>query len=195
MEIKSVFNATIYNSNIYQISEEIKKIFHKDLEKIIISNYNGVLTDEFINPKSGGAHFPKFIIWSNEKDPNKVYFCSNYQDGLSNLANIISKNLKCHTVSFMICNDKDIYPGYRYAVSNNGEKLRLLQLIKDGSKWDFFMKGKPLEYEDTTIYESRYYKNKLNNEIIINFLKHENININTFFEPIKNGILFERIMW
>ena len=72
-------------SAIYQIKKtqiESNKIEIREEKSII---------EEYYNPPSGGAHLPQFTCWESEKYPNKVFFISNYEDGLYTLCKAIHR--------------------------------------------------------------------------------------------------------
>lgn len=84
--IFSVFN--ICNFNLFV--DTVKVIFKKQLITGKAEIYSEIPNPNgWVNPQSGGSHFPKFSCWQNKIYPDKVFFISNYEDGLSNVLSLI----------------------------------------------------------------------------------------------------------
>lgn len=84
----SVFEISDFNLFI----ETVKVIFKKELRAGKAEIYSEIPNPSgWVNPQSGGSHFPKFSCWQNKIYPDKVFFISNYEDGLSNVCRIIQK--------------------------------------------------------------------------------------------------------
>ena len=102
--IFSIFDISDFN----KVTDVVKLIFKRELEKGKAYIYPICpVIGEYINPQSGGSHFPKFSCWQNEMYPDKVFFISNYEDGLSNLCRTIQKHLKCNTIMCALSNETD----------------------------------------------------------------------------------------
>lgn len=96
--IFSVFN--ICNFNLFV--DTVKVIFKKQLITGKAEIYSEIPNPNgWVNPQSGGSHFPKFSCWQNKIYPDKVFFISNYEDGLSNVCRIIQKHLRCNIQWFV----------------------------------------------------------------------------------------------
>lgn len=109
--IFSIFDISDFN----EVTDVVKLIFKRELEKGKAYIYPICpVIKEYINPQSGGSHFPKFSCWQNEMYPDKVFFISNYEDGLSNL---------CRTIE-----DQSYYKNIKKRLNNSIIKEYLLKL-------------------------------------------------------------------
>lgn len=125
--IFSIFDISDFN----EVTDVVKLIFKRELEKGKAYIYPICpVIEEYINPQSGGSHFPKFSCWQNEMYPDKVFFISNYEDGLSNLCRTIQKHLKCNTIMCALSNETD-NPFFKFYFSNSNLEERLIQAYKE----------------------------------------------------------------
>ncbi len=51
----------------------------------------------------------------------------------------------------------------------NGNKLRIIQALKDDPRWTFFVKGEPLELENLNYYRKRRIKDRFNKSILLEY--------------------------
>lgn len=186
----SIFNI----SNFRQITDAVKVIFQKELESQKAEIYSGIPNiKEYINPKSGGYHLPKFCCWKNSIYPNHVFFISNYEDGLSNICRTIQKEIKC---SCVICSLSGgiAYPFYKFYFSDSSLKERLIQVYKE-DRWVFYEEGEPLSFENLDYYKNKLIKKRLNNSIIEEYLFKMGIDIFQIDTNIIEGFTFLRKEW
>ena len=88
--------------------DTVKVIFKKQLITGKAEIYSEIPNPNgWVNPQSGGSHFPKFSCWQNKIYPDKVFFISNYEDGLSNVCRIIQKHLRCNIITFALSNETE----------------------------------------------------------------------------------------
>ena len=156
-------------------------------------NYSVAELREYINPQSGGSHFPKFSCWQNEMYPDKVFFISNYEDGLSNLCRTIQKHLKCNTIMCALSNETD-NPFFKFYFSNSNLEERLIQAYKE-DRWVFYEEGIPLSIEDQSYYKNKNIKKRLNNSIIKEYLLKLGIDLCLIDSKISKGFVFIRKEW
>lgn len=163
----SIFDDCDFNS----FSEIVYQIKKEAIETKKIGIYTKLYDfKEYLNPPSGGHHFPAFSFWKNQKYPNKVFFISNYEDGLFTLCNIIHKQLCGNLIMCSMSNESCVSnPAYRFYFSDSTFSERNILVIKD-EKWIFYESGTPLSIENTNYYKKRLIKNRLNNAIIEEYL-------------------------
>ena len=141
----------------------------------------------------------KFILFEPLTNPNVTVFFPNFPDGwytlVLNYPRLFNKN--AFQAGFTVGNTKK-YPAYffHYFFSGNGENWqRTVQAIKE-DKWIFFDGGTPLAIEDISNYRKRKITDRINNEIIIGYLKKAGYDLtnDAFFKPKKNAILFSNVL-
>lgn len=160
--IFSVFN--ICNFNLFV--DTVKVIFKKQLITGKAEIYSEIPNPSgWVNPQSGGSHFPKFSCWQNKIYPDKVFFISNYEDGLSNVCRIIQKHLRCNIITCALSNETETdNPFFKFYFSNSNLEERLIQAYKE-DRWIFYEEGKPLSFENLDYYKRRRITDRLNNNI------------------------------
>lgn len=181
-------------SDFGKFTDAVKDLFDKELRlqkaKLLIEIPN---FEEYINPKSGGAHMPKFCFWKNSMYPNKVFFISNYEDGLSNVCRAIQRRLKC---SYVMCalSEGIKNPFYKFYYSNSFFEERLVQTYKN-PQWVFYEEGTPLLIENTIYYRNRFIKDRLNNTIIKEYMLKLGVDISLIDTHIIDSLVFIRKKW
>ena len=132
--IFSVFN--ICNFNLFV--DTVKVIFKKQLITGKAEIYSEIPNPSgWVNPQSGGSHFPKFSCWQNKIYPDKVFFISNYEDGLSNVCRIIQKHLRCNIITCALSNETETdNQFFKFYLSNSNLEERLIQAYKE-DRWIF----------------------------------------------------------
>lgn len=137
----SVFEISDFNLFI----DTVKVIFKKQLITGKAEIYSEIPNPNgWVNPQSGGSHFPKFSCWQNKIYPDKVFFISNYEDGLSNVCRIIQKHLRCNIITCALSNETETdNPFFKFYFSNSNLDERLIQAYKE-DRWIFYEEGKPL---------------------------------------------------
>ena len=188
--IFSVFNV----SDFILFIEIVNKIFKDEIDDGKADIYSKIPNiDEYIDPKSGGYHLPEFSCWQNKIYPDKVFFISNYEDGLSNVCRIIQEHLKCSAMMCALSNDT-VNPFFKFYFSNSNFKERLVQVYKE-DKWVFYEEGTPLDIEDINYYRNSRIKKRLNNFIINEYLLKLGIDFTKIDYDISRGIVYRRKRW
>ena len=82
---------------------------------------------------------------------HKIFFISNYEDGLINLCKQIQIKLECSLIMCAMSNNLT-YPKYMFYYLNQSENERLIQVYKE-DKWIFYEKGYALPFENVNFYK------------------------------------------
>jgi len=183
---------TIFSSKIELVEKILPEIYkerYDSFSKESVSSFEHLTKHKFINPKPKASNPTSFMIWNNESDPDKTFFLSNAQDGMSNLTRIITKKIKGDSIKVKLSTDEEEYPMNSMRKMVSGVEVRYIHAMKD-SKWVFFEKGTPSDYENLDLYKKRRVKDKFNIEIIMDYLNKENINFNQVFSSINQGFLY-----
>ena len=151
--------------------------------------------EDYFNPSPGGNHFPKFSAWENHCYPHKVFFVSNYEDGLYTLCNVIHRNIGCNLVMCTLSNESTMeYPFSRFFYSNDKCVERAVMAYKEDG-WIFYESGTPLEVENTNYYKNKLKKNRLNSTIIEEYLQKMGINLWDVDDYMDNSITYVQNAW
>lgn len=137
----------------------------------------------------------RFIVYEPSTNPGVTVFFPNFVDGwytaVYNYTRLKNKN--AFQVGFTVDEAKK-HPAYffSYFFFEHGQiKERTVHAIKE-NKWVFFSDGKPLNFEETDHYQQKRIKDRINNEIIIGYLKSAGYDLTdlNFFRSNRDAILF-----
>jgi hypothetical protein len=112
-------------------------------------------------------------------------------DGWQGLLRGYSDDYKRKIIRIFLSDPNISYPAYEFEVMNI-DSMRLVQVIKDFPKWQFFQKGNVLPFEESINYKKRRISDRLNNSIIEDHLKKNGIDTNeeNFWKSKGNAIEF-----
>jgi hypothetical protein len=133
----------------------------------------------------------KFILFEPASNPGTTVFFPNLTDGwytlLYNYTRLYKKNV---FKAGFTTNATMPYPAYFFKyfyIDNNNLIERSVHAIKE-DKWVFFANSVPLTIEDPTNYSKRKIVDRLNNNIILDYLQKAGYDLrsDTFFETTKS---------
>ena len=169
----------------------IKEIYDSELrQKKSVIYTNKVNLDEYLIPTYG--EFPKFSCWENRNYPNKVFLISS--DDKSTLAHVIHKKAGGDYIRVLMSGNGIQFPAFHFHYSDSCFNDRDILAYKE-DKWVFFEKGTPLDIENTNYYKNRLVKNRLNSDIIEEYLLRLGINMWDVDGCIDNIITYEQNAW
>lgn len=164
-----------YNELSHFVNQNGKNNYQITQEKL---DFNQIYIKE---PRAGGAHFRKFLIWEPKNLRGKTAFFSNYRDGLNTLIFQFCKKYSLKATSVNFSNqDEGGEPSYKFKyLSFSGEKLikRVVYLIKESNKWVFYEKGEVQSFEDLSNYNNKYKTKRFNREILLRYLNKMNVDL------------------
>jgi hypothetical protein len=137
----------------------------------------------------------KFLLFEPATNSGSTVFFPNFYDGwytaVYNYTRLYNKS--AYQVGFTVDETKE-YPAYffNFFYINKGQIIqRTVHAIKQ-NKWVFYAGEAPLAIEDVKNYTKKKIKDRINNEIIIDYLKKAGYNLtdNKFYTANKNAILF-----
>ena len=126
-----------------------------------------------------GSYFNKIqcLIWRPKSiESDFVAFISNMPDGWPTLLNYYLKHYDRDLIRVRLSDENKNYPVYQMEYLNKTWR-RVVQVLKDSDKWTFYQEGSPLMFEDVENYKKRKISDRLNEEIIQDYLKKNGIDI------------------
>lgn len=106
-----------------------------------------------------------------------------------------TKHLRCNIITCALSNETETdNPFFKFYFSNPDLEERLIQAYKE-DRWIFYEEGKPLSFENLDYYKRRRITDRLNNNIIKEYMIRLGIDINTIDAQIKAGIVYVRKKW
>jgi hypothetical protein len=106
-----------------------------------------------------------------------VVFLSNISDGWQTLINSYFDEHKHQIIRVRLSDSAKHYPAYLFEYMTQSNH-RIIQALKDDDGWDFYQSGAILSLENETNYRKRKIADRLNSDIIIEYLKNDGIDIN-----------------
>lgn len=119
----------------------------------------------------------------------------NYEDGWDTLINKMHQDFKTRIYTITVTDSKNLSSKFLFQFL--GKEVRLIQLMKDDGKWEYFEKGNPLLIENEVYLKSKKITQKLNKNIIIEYLQKTgyDLNIDQFWNSDNKAVYFEQTCW
>ena len=105
-----------------------------------------------------------------------VVFLTNMSDGWETLLNIYFDEFKREIIRVCFSDEASEFPAYSFEYMESSNQ-RVIQALKDSDRWDFFESGSILPFENSLNYRKRKISDRLNNDIIEDYLKKNEIDI------------------
>lgn len=112
----------------------------------------------------------KYMLWTPVSSDIFTIFLTNMSDGWITLMNFYSKRYNREIFYITLSDYNLMFPIYRF-YRIHGTKKRIVQLIKEEDGWSFFEEGEHLSFENMEIYKKRKIKDRLSNELIVEYLQ------------------------
>lgn len=136
-----------------------------------------------------------FVCWENESYPDIIFFASKQVDGLNSLCYMLRKKIQCAMLQCSLSNKASEHnPMYRFHYTNALGEERIIMAYKE-DKWIFYQSGIPLSFENIELYRKHRIKDRLNNNIIKDYLLKLNIDISNIDKNVKKCVGFKRLEW
>lgn len=175
-----------------QFTETLSKASAESIRRGSASIYKDQLNiEQYFNPRPGGAHYEKFSWWSNAKYPNTVFLSSNYEDGLNSLCEIQRKILQCTLIHLKVSIPEDM--NWFLYIDSEGRERIVYSLKED--RWVFCNLGEPLPFEKIEYYKRRNIKDRMNFNIISEYLSKLGICFEDIDQEIDECMTFSRSSW
>lgn len=150
--------------------------------------------EEYFDPISG-ANMEDFVCWENDLYKDMVFFASKQADGLNSLCYVVRKKLQCAMLQCALSNKTSEYePMYRLHFTHTNGDERIIMAYKE-DRWVFYQSGIPLSIENVELYKNRMIKNRINNDIIKDYLLKLNVNLSDIDKNVQNCMALKRIEW
>jgi len=113
----------------------------------------------------------RIIFWEPRIRPGTTVLMGRFHDGLSHSIFALSESSPYTWINIRIYDDVD-YPGCFFDFyANRRTTQRILMACKDEKGWDFVQDGPAQSFENTAYYSRRQIKDRLNREIITEYLE------------------------
>jgi hypothetical protein len=172
----------------------LSEIFKKELNLDVVRITNYAKGLENTNGFVSHGRIDKSVFFNSIQKPDSIIFHSNINDGYYTLMNVISYNFNIPIYSFSLYKeDSKFSEGYSMFYREGKKKERVVMLLKE-DKWVFYQRGEPLFFENTELYSKPRLKQRLSNEILIEYINKLGFSFNNeyFFENNGSMLILER---
>lgn len=180
-----------------QIIESLKRhpYYLNEIGTDVIEIYKDSLQIErYFNPTPGG-HYEKFTWWTNKLYSNKVFLISNLCDGLYSTSKVIREFSHCSLIKIaMSTSTKNEYNCFWFQYIYPDGKERIIYALKE-DRWVFYEEGELLPFENPDYYKRRKIKDRINNDIIIEYLSKCGIDLFDIDSNVDQCMTLERTAW
>lgn len=194
------FNNVIFSVFEYGDFDALTIVAKKLKEELILNgkadfNNNVVNLNNYYNPDIG-SHLPeKFTCWKSNLYPDKIFFISNFGDGWHTMCRALQKHLKCPWAMFEMSDLKSCYSMNMFFYSKEPGVERTVMSYYDDTHWVFFDNGEPTEIEELSYYKARFKKERINKDIVMEYMRRLGINFYDIDNNITNYLNFIRTQW
>lgn len=137
-------------------------------------DYKGVINEYYIQQYN--APHAQFILYAPKNNPNTTIMYANIIDGYVNLIKYVAKKCKIEYYNISIYDGtSQMMEAYHFHYYSSTRHRHIL--CYQDPRWVFYEEGEPLEFEKVELYKSRLKKNRLNKEIILEYLNYLGWNI------------------
>jgi len=136
------------------------------------------------------------LIWEPRLDDFKcVVSINSFQDGWVGFMEGLSDHFKFTLLHVSFAKLNSDYEPYSKFIFHNASFTRIIYAISDRGKWDFFQKGELQNFENQEYYSRKKIKNRLNSEILVNYLQNIGVDImkKSFWHSDKSGYYFQAL--
>jgi hypothetical protein len=174
-------------------------IFQDEIEQgCVIVKYienNERVGYEFVSKKTYSG-FENFYAFQSTQNKEYIVFISNAGDGQSSLMYVTSNRMNVPVYSFSLYSTESEYEENYSFKYKKGEIARAVLLYME-EVFVFYQDGIPLDIEDISYYQKRRKRDRLSNEILIEYINKLGFNFQheTFWESKSEQVTFQRLAW
>lgn len=136
------------------------------------------------------------IIWQPLNQKNDcIAIVNSFQDGWSGFVEGFCKRNNLEYIYISFSNNQRLYSDFAIFHCYNSDKERTVHAISDVGKWEFFQKGETLSFENEAYYKKRSISNRLNEEILLEYLQKMGVDLSgqDFWQAKSDSFLFRMI--
>lgn len=180
-------------ADIDEIKSALKVIFHEEVQSGRFELYEHPLELKKVqigNATMGGREGKMAVVFAPRTSPKHCVFVSRSADGWHTLINRLNLELKVRCVSIVTTKEDIAYPVNSIRIYEDGKEARLVRVMLDGDRWDYFAKGVIQSFENPSYYKRRRIRDRLDRTIVLEYLKLNGIDIEapTFWEAEGNAV-------
>ena len=121
-------------------------------------------------PPRGGAHLVEAAVFSPRTSAGSSVLFANLQDGWSSMVHKLSAVLGGTSVKVATSGDGFPFPTQWLQLWRGGRSVRIVRVMNDGNRWDFYSEGELQSFEQPAYYEKRAIKQRLTRAILVEYM-------------------------
>ena len=194
------FHNVIFSVFEYGDFETLTMVAKKLNEELVLNgkagfDNNAISISDYYNPEIG-CHLPeKFTCWKSALYPDKIFFISNFEDGWHTLCRVFQKKLKCPWAMFEMSDPKSRCSMNMFFYSKEPGTERTVMSYYDDTHWVFYDNGEPIEIEDLNYYKARFKRDRINKDIVTEYMRRLGIKFYDIDKDITDCLNFIRTQW
>ncbi len=171
-----VVSLSFFNKPVYEVANTIEKVFKK-YWKITIEKTELNFPDIYIDAPPKENIKDDILLWE-PLNSNHTFFMCPLTDGWQTLIKGIQEELNCQAIRFIYTSNDLSDKGYIADFEYIDEGIyRRICVYEENDKYEYFESGQPLWFEDKINLLKKNKKNRLNKEVIKNYLERLKIDI------------------
>ena len=181
---------TCFKTTILDLKEKAEKVLSSSPPKV----FNCIQTNEInlLKPEYNPT-YRMFLIWEPSNNPGVSVFSSNLKDGWYTFVNILSTKYFLDSASIRLSPSDDEYPICEFLTYTKGKRSRIVRVMKDDPRWEFYEEGKVYNFEEVENYTRRLKRQRFTQEMLTRYMKNLGWDIEDkdFYKTETFGLLFE----
>jgi hypothetical protein len=122
-----------------------------------------------VEPPRGGAHLARVRIFAPASSPESSVMLTNLRDGWSSVAGLAAKKHRALQVVLRSTHVTAEYPLHELQLWQGGEEKRVVRVMRDSDRWEFYEQGVPFAFEDLALYLRRPTSVRLSREALVRY--------------------------
>lgn len=190
MDIHNI-SLTIFPYDIEYVKDKFISAIGEEYNMLFFDSYKGFINEYYTQQYN--APREQFILYTPTSNPHSTIMFANIMDGYVSLVKYVSKTCGMKYYNVLISDGWSNWMEAYHFDYYSPMKTRHILCYRD-PQWVFYEEGEPLEFENVELYKSRLKKNRLNKEIILQYLNYLGWDIqqNDFWKPIYGCYLFDK---
>jgi hypothetical protein len=181
---------TCFKTTILDLKEKAEKVLSSSPPMF----FNCIPTDKInlLKPEHNPI-YRMFLIWEPSNNPGASVFSSNLEDGWYTFVNILSTKHFFDSASIRLSPPDNEDPICEFLTYTEGKQNRIVRVMKDDSKWEFYEEGKAYNFEEIENYTRRLKRQRFTQEMLTRYMKNLGWDIEDkdFYKTETFGLLFE----
>jgi hypothetical protein len=123
-------------------------------------------------PYRAGAQDPPMLLWSPACAPELTAFMPQTSSGDYFVTEYACRRFGFAGIAVRSSTQEDEWPLNEFIAYESNQQRRVVRVMKDSPRWDFYTAGEPLPFEDPGAYTARRVRDRFQREALLGCLAH-----------------------